>query len=139
MTGAVTTTSATTAAGSGAAAATPRRRRRWQRATASQSVECISDPFAKCTVTECRQEDLLERGGAVPRPQGTRLASVDHDAAMEQHDLVARRARKVQILGGKQHAAPASRERRHSLAEDDDRLRVERCGRLVDEDQRRRQ
>ena len=116
----------------------PRRRRRWHRATASQSVERISDPFAQRPVAERGEEDLLEGRGAVPRPQRSRLAAVDHDAAVEQHDLVARGAGEVQILGREQDAASARGERRNGLAEDDDRLRVERGGRLVDEDQRRR-
>ena len=68
-----------------------------------------------------------------------RLAAVDHDAAMEQHDLVAGGAREVQILGREQDAASARGECRNGLAEDDDRLRVERRRGLVDEDQRRRE
>ena len=49
------------------------------------------------------------------------------------------RAREVQVLGREQDAAASRRERRDGLAEDDDRLGVERRGRLVDEDERRRE
>ena len=56
---------------------------------------------------------------------------------MEEDDLVTDGAREVQVLGREEHAAAARREGRHCLAEDDDRLGVERRGGLVDEDERR--
>ena len=133
------TTIAATAAGSGAAAIVLRSRRTWHRATASQSVERIPHPFAKPPVTEGGEEDVFERRGVMTRTQRARLAPVDDRTAVEQHDLVAHGACKVEILGREQDAAPAGGERGDRLPQDDDGLRVERRGRLVDEDQRRRE
>ena len=71
------------------------------------------------------------------RAQCAGLPSVDDDAAMEQHDLVADGPREVEVLGREQHAASTAGERRNGLAEHDDRLRVECRGCLVDEDEGR--
>ena len=56
---------------------------------------------------------------------------------MEQHDLVTDGSCEVEILRGEHDAAAPRRERRERLAENDDRLGVERRRRLVDEHERR--
>jgi len=73
----------------------------------------------------------------VTRAQSAGLSPVDDHAAVEQHDLVARCTREVEILGREQDATPACGKRRNRLAQHDDRLGVERrCG-LIDENERR--
>ena len=125
------------AAGSGAAATVPRRRRTWHRATASESAERISHPLAQPAVTQSREEDVLERRGCMTCSESARLSSVDDHAAVEQHDLMARRTSEMEVLGREQDAAATSGEGRHRFAQHDDGFGVERGGRLVDEDQRR--
>ena len=71
------------------------------------------------------------------RTQRIRLAAFEHRAAVEQHDLVARPLREMQVLGREQNATSARGEGSNRLAEHDDRFGVERRRDLVDEDERR--
>jgi len=129
------TKTTTVAAGNGAVATVLQRRRVWHRATASQSAERISDSFAKSTVTESGEEDVLERGGGVACAQSAGLSPVDDHTSVEQHDLVACGTREMEILGREQDTTAACCKRRDRFAQHDDRLGVERGGGLIDEDE----
>ena len=60
----------------------------------------------------------------MPCAQRPWLAAIEHDATMEEDDLVTHGAGEVQVLGREEHPAAARRQRRDGLAEHDDRLWV---------------
>ena len=109
--GARRTTITTSADGNGASAAIARNRRRWHRATASESVERISDPFAKPAVPERGEEDVLQaRGGSDARAAHRALPG------RSRHRGRAARSRRRQPLRSGDPGSRAARRTRGSRA-----------------------
>ena len=72
---------------------------------AEKAARILDSAIRKAAIAEGREKNVLERGRSVAGLQRTRLAPVDHRAAVQYHHLVTGRAGEVQVLRREQDAA----------------------------------